>query len=378
MKVGIDVRTAVGKKTGIGYYTQSLVLALSSIDKENEYLLYTNEELDWKLGSNFHQIVRNEKGLINKVLWIFRLALECFILNKVDVFFSPNSLTLVTLSFLKKNCVLTVHDLVPVVMKETSSSNVRFFFHQLPIACKIARAIIVPSEATKKDLLSNFKIDENKVHLIQEASHNWCFQKTTKEEIDRVKTKFALPENYFLFVSTLEPRKNVPHLIRAFSKFSKTDNQNFKLVIGGKKGWMYDEIFEVVKDEKIENKIIFTDYISDDDILPLYKGATAFTFVPFMEGFGLTPLEAMATGIPVMTSNCSSLPEVTSDAAILVDPKNIDEIAEGMRKLATDVDLRKSLAEKGLKQVTKFSWIKSAELTLSVLEKVYNEKNIIK
>lgn len=370
MKIGVDVRTAVGRKTGIGYYTQSLIGALSKIDRKNEYYLYTTEKLNWKLRTNFHQIVRSEKGFVNKILWTFHLAMECFVFGKVNVFFSPNSLTLVTISILNRKCVLTIHDLVPVLMKQTTSRNVQFFFRQLPIACRIAKAIIVPSESTRKDLLSNFKIDSDKVYLTQEAAHDWCFGKVSEAEITKIKKKYNLPEKYFLFVSTLEPRKNISNLIRSFSKFSKNDKQGFKLVIGGKKGWMFDEIFDVVKDENVEDKVIFTDYLPDDDMLPLYKGSTAFTFVPFMEGFGLTPLEAMATGIPVMTSNCSSLPEVAGEAAILVDPNSIDEMAKGMRELAKDVELRKSLIRKGLKQVKKFSWEKTARQTLYIFEKV--------
>ncbi len=368
MKIGIDIRSAIGNKSGIGYYTMSLVTHMSKIDNMNQYFLYTSEKVDWDLGENFTQIVRSEKGLINKILWIARLFLECFIGNKIDVFFSPNSLTLATLSLLRRNVVLTVHDLVPVVMKETTSKNVRFFFQQLPLALSFAKAILVPSLATKNDLLRLFKIPEDKVYFTPEAAHDWCYGQTSAGEIIRVKEKFSLPEKYFLFVSTLEPRKNIPNLIRAFSKFSKTDKQNFKLVIGGKKGWLYDEIFQVVKEEKVENKVIFTDYIADEDMLPLYKGATAFTFVPFMEGFGLTPLEAMATGIPVLTSNCSSLPEVTGDAALLADPNNVDDIASKMVSLANDETLRKDLVEKGNKQIQKFSWDKTAKLTLEVLD----------
>lgn len=378
MTIGIDIRSAIGNKSGIGYYTMSLVTHLSKIDKKNQYFIYTSEKVDWNLGENFTQIIRSEKGFLNKFIWIMRLSLECFVGNKVDVFFSPNSLTLASLSFLRRNVVLTVHDLVPVVMKQTASKNVRFFFQQLPVALYFAKAILVPSIATKNDLFRLFKIPENKVFFTPEAAHDWCYGQTSKSEITRVKGNFNLPENYFLFVSTLEPRKNIPNLIRAFSIFSKTDKQNFKLVIGGKKGWLYDEIFDVVKEEKVEDGVIFTDYIADEDMLPLYKGATAFTFVPFMEGFGLTPLEAMATGIPVLTSNCSSLPEVTGDAALLADPNNVDDIAQNMKKLANDENLRKVLIKKGNEQVKKFSCDESAKLTLEVLEKVRKEKSNLK
>lgn len=368
MKIGIDINSAIGKKAGIGYYTESLVKALSKIDQQNEYFLYTPEKVNWELGDNFHQIVLSKDSLFNKLFWFLRLFIDTQISNVVDVFLTPNSLPIATLSFLKRNVVLSIMDIVPYKMSRTSELKVRLLFMQLPFALKMSKRILAISNATKNDLISELNIPEDKITVTHLAAHDWCFEETTKTEIERVKEMYKLPEKYFLFVSTLEPRKNIPNLIRGFAKFVENDKQGFKLVIGGKKGWLYDEIFEVVKEETVEDKIIFTDYLPDEDMLPLYKGATAFTFVPFMEGFGLTPLEAMAAGLPVMTSNTSSLPEVVGDAAIKVNPNNVDEISKGMRELAENDSLRNELRKKSKIQVKKFDWKNTAKLTLDVLE----------
>ncbi len=370
MNIGIDIKSAVGNKAGIGYYTKSLVQALSAIDKENNYFLFSTADIDWHLGENFKTIVYPYSGLINKLLWHLKTLWMVQFSNKIDVFFSPNSLTIPMLSFFKRNNVLSVMDLVPYKMSKTAELKVRLLFAQMPLALKMSKSLVAISEATKNDLVEYMKVDPKKITVTPLAAHDWCYEETTEEEINRVQKKYYLPEKYFLFVSTLEPRKNIPNLIRAFAKFSKADKQNFKLVIGGKKGWLYDEIFQVVKDEEVEDKIIFTDYIADEDMLPLYKGATAFTFISWMEGFGLTPLEAMAVGLPVLCSNTSSLPEVVGDAAILVSPESVEQIAEDMRQLAEDEKLRKELIEKGKLQASKFSWEKTAKLTLEVLEKV--------
>jgi len=367
MKIGIDINSAIGKKAGIGYYTESLVKALAKIDQKNEYFLYTPEMVEWQLGKNFHQVIMPKKSIISKVIWFLKIFVDTQIRNSVDVFLSPNSLPIATMSFIRKNVVLSIMDIVPYKLSKTAELRVRLLFLQLPLALRISKEILTISNATKQDLLSELSVPESKITVTHLATHDWCFGKATTEDILRVRKLYTLPENYFLFISTLEPRKNVPNLIRAFEKFSRADTQGYKLVIGGKKGWLYDEIFHVVEEERVEEKVIFTDYIADEDLLPLYQGASVFTFVPFMEGFGLTPLEAMTCGIPVLTSNTSSLPEVVGDAAITVDPDSVDEIAAGMKRLAEDGKLRGELVKKGYNQAKKFSWEKTAKLTLTVL-----------
>jgi len=368
MKIGIDIRTAIGKKAGIGAYTEYLVLGLSEIDRNNKYVLYTSKPVEWELGDNFEQIIWDDSTFWGKLTWQLRLWLEVTILGKVDVFLSTNSVILALLSVPRRNVVLTIHDMVPFLMRETTQSRVRFWFMYLPLAAKFAKAIIVPSEATRDDVIKHLGISRDKIFLTWEGAII-PKGKFKKGDIEKVKKKFGIQGEYFLFISTLEPRKNIPNLIRAFSKFSKDYKKDIKLVIGGKKGWLYDEIFQVVQEENVENKVIFTDYVPDEDMEALHKGAIAYVNIPLMEGFGLSQLVAMTWEVPVLTSNMSSIPEVVGDAAITVDPNDISLIAKKMLELAEDEELRAGLKERGLKQASKFSWQKTAKLTLNVLEK---------
>ena len=183
-----------------------------------------------------------------------------------------------------------------------------------------------------------------------------------------LKEKYKINKKYILFVGTLQPRKNIVRLIEAFSKIHH--QQQLNLVIVGKKGWMYEEILEAPKQYGIENQIKFLEFVPDEDLSLLYKNALCFVLPSLYEGFGLPVLEAMTQGCPVITSNVSSLPEAGGDAALYVNPEDVDEIAAKMQSLVKDEELRKTLIEKGYKQVKKFSWEKAARETLKVLEEV--------
>ena len=167
-----------------------------------------------------------------------------------------------------------------------------------------------------------------------------------------------MPDKYLLYLGTLEPRKNIERLIESYYLVCNELSELPKLVLAGGKGWMYDSIFDKIKELKLEDKVIFTDYISDDDVPVLMNASKAFLFPSLYEGFGMPVLEAMACGVPVLTSNLSSLPEVVGDVAVLVDPFSKDSIRDGIIKLLTDNNLRESLKKKGLERSKQFSWSK--------------------
>ncbi len=183
--------------------------------------------------------------------------------------------------------------------------------------------------------------------------------------------QFGIKGEYILFVGTLQPRKNITRLIEAFSKISNTSN--LSLVVVGKKGWQYDEILEAPKKFEVEEKVKFLDFIADEDLPNLYKNALCFVLPSLYEGFGLPVLEAMKYGCPVITSNISSLPEAGGDAALYVDPLDVNDIAKNLELIIQNSELRKKLIKKGYEQIKKFSWEKTARETLSVLTKIVNE-----
>jgi glycosyltransferase involved in cell wall biosynthesis len=182
--------------------------------------------------------------------------------------------------------------------------------------------------------------------------------------------KYSLPEKYLLYLGTIEPRKNIPAIIRAFHLFSQKDKQGYKLVIVGKKGWMFQEVFELVKSLELQEKVVFPGYVAEEDKPFLYAGADIFLFPSLYEGFGMPPLEAMACGVPVITSNTSSLPEVVGDAGIQTDPMDLDAISKAILDLTTDPILHQTLAAKGLQRAKGFTWEDSVKKLLNVYKMI--------
>jgi glycosyltransferase involved in cell wall biosynthesis len=277
--------------------------------------------------------------------------------------------------FLKKfKKVITVYDITPILYPETHKIS-RIFMHKYffsPIL-KSSDKIISISENTKRDIIKHFKIPEDKIKVIPLAA-NENFRKLDENETSKIKSKYNINFPFILYVGTLEPRKNIPNLLNAFYKIKKQQGIAHKLVIAGGKGWKYNEIFETIEKLNLQNDVIFTGYVPDEDLPGLYNAADLFVYPSLYEGFGLPPLEAMQCGTPVITSNTSSLPEVVGDAGIMVNPHDIGELANKMYEVLTNKDLRKELSKKGIERAKLFSWKKCAEETLKVYEEVYSER----
>ena len=190
--------------------------------------------------------------------------------------------------------------------------------------------------------------------------------------MEDLKKKYGIKGEYILFVGTLQPRKNIVRLIEAFSRVSRSSliPNTLSLIIVGKKGWLYEEILEAPKKFDVQGKVKFLDFVPDEDLPAFYKHAVCFVLPSLYEGFGLPILEAMKYGCPVITSNISSLPEAGGDAALYVDPLDVNDITKNLELIIKDSELRKKLIEKGYEQVKKFSWEKTAKETLKVLESI--------
>lgn len=227
-----------------------------------------------------------------------------------------------------------------------------------------ASRIFTISQASKGDIMKEYGIPENRVVV----TYPGVKMNPSKVKNSKVlKEKYGIKGDYLLFVGTLQPRKNVRKLIEAFSKIGKKD---LTLVLVGKRGWLYEEILSAPKDFGVEREVRFLDFVPDEDLPTFYKNAVCFILPSLYEGFGLPVLEAMQYGCPVITSNVSSLPEAGGDAALYIDPNNVDDIANKISLILSDSKLRSGLIEKGYKQVKKFSWEKTARETLRVLEEV--------
>ena len=234
--------------------------------------------------------------------------------------------------------------------------------------------IITVSECSKRDIIKYLKVDESKIQVIYNGVDEVYKKILNHEIIDAAKKKYNIDGKYLLYLGTLEPRKNIETIIKAYNLFNKCNNENIKLVLAGKKGWLYDDIFKLIKEFRIEDKVIFTDYVDDDDKPALYQGAEIFLFPSLYEGFGIPVVEAMASGTPVITSNSSSLPEVAGEAAIITDPMDYKEISRSIERILNDSELRENMINEGIKQADKFNWDESAEKLKKLYYDLYYDR----
>ena len=267
--------------------------------------------------------------------------------------------------------VLTIHDLTPILFPEMHTRETNLTWKSsLKFIKNRTKMVICDSISTKNDCVKLLNIPEKRLKVIQlSADEQFKPLKNKKNIHDELKKKYNIDYPFILFVGTLEKRKNVPILLKSFYKLKKF-NIKHRLVIVGGKGWKYTEIFDIIQDLNLQNDVIFTNYVSDEYLVKLYNAADLFVYPSLYEGFGLPPLEAMACGCPVITSNTSSLPEVVGDAGIMIDPNDIDSLTDSMLKILTDNELRQKMARKSLERACMFSWKKTAKETWDVYEEV--------
>jgi glycosyltransferase involved in cell wall biosynthesis len=265
---------------------------------------------------------------------------------------------------------VTVHDIAFFLFPQYHPLKRKMLFRRLfsPSMHK-ADHVIADSQNTKQDLIKHFHVSPEKITVIYLAAED-IFRPVEIEDAQTVISKYGLEYGQFLlYVGTIEPRKNLMRLLKAYNVFRTEGSNDVPLVLAGASGWLNDGLFRAIQDSAWSKDIRVLGYLSKADLPALYSGALAFIYPSLYEGFGLPPLEAMACGAPVITSNNSSLPEVVGDAAILVNPLSAEEIAEAVLRLAGDPSLREKMREKGLQRARSFSWEVSARKTIEVYEK---------
>jgi len=378
VKIAVDIRiSTLFARTGIPNYVKNLVESLSKIDRDNHYILYA---FFWKgykdklretfipKQKNFIFKSRRIPGTLLNILWCrSRIPLERFIGDFDVVHCTENFIPPVK----KGRIVTTVHDLISLVHPEFHlSATVKEEKRRLKEMKDRADIIIAVSENTKKDLVNLLHIEQERIRVIYEAPSRIYRKIKDRNLVDGIKKRYNINKDFILYVGMLEPRKNLVRLIKTYKESKTRHKMDYHLVIVGEKGWMYDEIFKTTKSLNLKSDVIFTGYVGEDDLSLLYNGAKLLVYPSLYEGFGLPPLEAMACGTPVVTSNISSLPEVVGDAAVLVNPYDVDSIAEGILKVLVDGKLKDNLVKKGFNRVKLFSWERTASETLKVYEDV--------
>lgn len=379
MIIGIDGNEAnVAKRVGISEYAFQLLTQFSNSKLKTQnsnlrFVVYLKDEPRNELppeSENWtYRVLRPGK------LWTqWRLPLDLFVSSpKPDVFFSP---THYAPRFSPVPTVVSVMDLSYLYFPEMfNKSDLLQLRSWTAYSVKKASKILTISNSSKDDIIKEYKVGKDKVVVTHLGIKNTVTLTPHIYSMSQLKAKYGLSDNYLLFVGTLQPRKNIKRLIEAFEKVIKPKVEShtvndLQLIIVGRKGWLYEEILDAPKDLGIEQHVKFLENVQDDELPLFYKNALMFVLPSLYEGFGLPVLEAMKQGCPVITSNISSLPEAGGDAALYVDPEDIDDIAEKITQLVKNEKLRKELVEKGKAQVKKFSWEKTAKETLQVLEEV--------
>lgn len=369
INIGINARYLQRTLTGIERYILEVMKQLGKIDKTNNYTLFYcphNPLPPQRFGNNQHQYVTkfNTKGRLSRILWEqFYLGKEITAHN-IDVFHG----TSFVLPFLKScKYVMTIYDLSYLTHPESftfiNKLYFKFFLHP---SIYLADKIIAISQATKQDIMKYFRIPEHKIEVIYGALSPSITRVTDESTLQHIKQKYQLPNKFILFVGLISPRKNLERCIKAFANTHKETGHHF--VVVGKKGWLYQSVFDLVDKLHLKDKIIFTDYVPDNELTAFYTLADTFIFPSLYEGFGLPILEAMTCGCPVITSNISSMPEVAGNAALLVNPYSVKEIADAILALHNNKELRTQLITKGHKRTTAFTWEENARKTLAVYE----------
>jgi glycosyltransferase involved in cell wall biosynthesis len=369
MRVGIDARLVYYSQAGIGQYIIHLVNGLAQVDQENEYVLLQSRKDDTTIleRPNFKRVSlwtpshhRLERYSLNVEL--MRLGLD--VLHSPD-FIPPH----------RPSCksVITIHDLAFLLYPHFLTKESARYYGHIDQAVRWTDHIISVSESTKRDTIQHLGVPEDKITVVYEAANPIFRPMDRAEAQQQVRNRHGVDGPFILFVSTIEPRKNVPTLLRAMWQLKECYKEDVRLVLAGGKGWLFEDAFAVVDELNLDGRVHFVGRVPSEDLLHLYNAAEMLAHPAFYEGFGLPPLEAMACGLPVVVSDVASLPEVVGDAGLLIDPHDADELTVAMWRVLNSGDMRQEMQKKGLVQAERFSWERAARETQKIYQLAYEK-----
>ncbi len=359
-------RSVSDQPTGTELYSRCLIEAL--IDQ-------ANPDYSFRLYYNQPPSIRNPQAAIRPMpfprVWThFRLSIE-MLLHAPDLLFIPAHVIPI---IHPRRSIVTVHDLGYLHFPVAHPPRQRWYLDRSTRwNVRAAAHVIADSAATKRDLIDRCNAKPDRVSVAYPGIDPLIKRIDDPKEIDRVKAKYNIDSDYWLYIGTLQPRKNLSRLIAAFAQVQSNfqpPTSNFRLVLAGKTGWYAEPLFKQVADRSLSARVLFPGYIEAADKSALLSGATAFVFPSLYEGFGFPVLEAMRCGVPVLCSHTSSLPEVAGDAALLIDPLNIQSIADGLTRIVSDQALRQKLIDAGYQQSKRFMWQTCADVVLQVFQQV--------
>lgn len=388
MRIGIDCRTILnpqgGEMAGIGHYTYYLVKSLLAADKKNQYVLLfdtriieTREFEQKNVEIKFFPFYQYKKFM--PIIYAQTLISAYLNKQKLDVYHNPANF--IPLGY-RKSSVITVHDLAifrhPDWFPGSQLNKAWSKKVTVPSSIKRAQKIIAVSQSTKRDIIKLFRVPANRIEVIYEGTEK--IRDSRSENLSRgtrgirdSKKKYGIKDKFILYVGTLEPRKNVVGLVKAFDAWQEKNQKigkDYQLIIAGGKGWKFGQVFKAITAAKFGERIRYIGYIPPDHKWELMQEATVFVFPSLYEGFGLPVLEAMSFGAPVITSKVSSIPEITGQAAALINPRSANQLTDVLTKVLASAKLRQKMSSLGKKQARKFSWAKTARETIKVYREV--------
>jgi glycosyltransferase involved in cell wall biosynthesis len=376
MKICLDVSAAVHKRAGLGRYAQELTAALLAIDEANDYISFYNDSTTAQVDAPLDQTHSLAVRTSDKP-WRLRIMLAHMarrpqdnLFPVTDVFHAMDHL----LPYLKHiPSVFTLCDLTFFTHGQTHAPLNRTFLRlMLPRFLRATDAVIAISECTLHDAVSRFDFIKGKSGVVYLGVSPRFRPLANPSGLAEVRTRLGLPQRFFLYVGTIEPRKNLAMLFEAF-KYSHIPD--VKLVICGKKGWLSEATLQRLQELGLENEVVLTGFVVDDELPSVYCLAEAFVFPSLYEGFGLPVLEAMACGTAVISSNTSSLAEVADGAALLLRPDDVRGWATAMSEISRNAALRADLRERGLHRAGQFTWESTARQTLDIYRDVYKKRS---
>lgn len=374
MHIAIDAHSVGTRLGGNETYATNLIEALAEVDSFNRYTLYvTKREAVERFGNRWPNVdVR--LTLPHTPLVRIPLTLSVELRRRpVDIlhvqYTSP--------PFTPCPVVNTIHDLsfehLPETFKRRSWRQMRLTIRR---SAQSAAHIITDSEYSRNDILTTYRLPPDRVTATPLAASSRFRPVGDSTELERVRTKYGITGDYILTVGSIQPRKNMPRLIRAYARLCREAKLESipKLIVAGKRAWLFDDTLDAAENSAVRDQILFVGYVPEEDLPALYTAAKCFVYPSYFEGFGIPTLEAMRCGTPTITSNRTCFPEIIGDAGLMVDPFDERAIQEGMVRVLGDEKLRRELSEKGTKRASRFDWKETAQQTLKVYDRVHAEK----
>lgn len=363
MKIGIDARALNGQLGGDETYMRNTVRALAAVDADNDYTLFLQQPLPRSgIAGTEHMrrvAIRAYGPLVSAAmslpLSIARRRIDVLHVQYMAPLLCPGRI------------VVSVHDIAyerhPEFFTAESVAAMRAY---IPRTIRRSTAVLTPSEYSRRDIVDFYGLAPEKIVVAPCAADPIFRSIRDQAALARILTRYHTGERFILCVGNVQPRKNLKTLIDAYVRVRRADATQHKLVMVGRKAWLYDDTFAAARASGYQDDLIFTGYVPDDDLVALYNAADLFVYPSLFEGFGLPPLEAMACGTPVVTSNTSALPETVGNAALTIDPLDVEALAQAMATVLNEEAVHAALSERGIKRASVFSWEATARIILDV------------